>query len=199
MCSFRIINLRRAGPLPPPVTRLREFDRNLDTGRCLFNSRIIEDEEDGRGSKIKIRMICKDCREIFNTGRKCVSMAEVSNLGDFLFGRKGGVVYFGYKSIVHACDASQWLDMHSVCIKRSRRRAREPQTLFPRPARSPPTPPSTDSAALLYCELVYETGPPSLSTKLCYNGDISSSEVDSSLRKLAAILEIEYERWIKKK
>lgn len=33
------------------------------------------------------------------------------------------MVYFGYKSIVHACDASQRLDMHSVCIKRSRRRA----------------------------------------------------------------------------
>lgn len=30
VCSFRIINLRRAGPLPPPVTRLREFDRNLE-------------------------------------------------------------------------------------------------------------------------------------------------------------------------
>ena len=129
-------------------------------------------------------MICKDCGEIFNAGRKCVSMAEVSNLGDFLFGRKGGVVYFGYKSIVHACDASQWLDMHSVCIKRSRRRAREPQTLFPRPARSPPTPPSTDSAALLYCELVYETGSPSLSTKLWYNGDISFSGIGSFLRKL---------------
>ncbi|KYN18170.1 E3 ubiquitin-protein ligase mib1 [Trachymyrmex cornetzi] len=27
-------------------------------------------------------------------------------------------VYFGYKSIVHACDVSEWVGMHSVCIKR---------------------------------------------------------------------------------
>lgn len=64
------------------------------------------------------------------------------------------MVYFGYKSIVRACDASERPDMHSVCIKRWRS---EPQTQggtlpsastfhFDRPA-----------AALLYCEFVYET------------------------------------------
>lgn len=32
---------------------------------------------------------------------------------------KRQAVYFGHKSIVHACDASEWgWDMHSVCIKR---------------------------------------------------------------------------------
>lgn len=31
---------------------------------------------------------------------------------------KRRAVYFGHKSIVHACDASEWVGMHSVCIKR---------------------------------------------------------------------------------
>lgn len=37
---------------------------------------------------------------------------------EFFYLSKRRTLYFGYKSIVHVCDASKWVGMHSVCIKR---------------------------------------------------------------------------------
>jgi len=55
----------------------------------------------------------------------------------YLSGRRA--VYFAHKSIVHACDASEWVSMHSVCIKRHWLPLAPLQTLFPLP-RQPSTP-----------------------------------------------------------
>ncbi|KYN35268.1 hypothetical protein ALC56_10443, partial [Trachymyrmex septentrionalis] len=49
--------------------------------------------------------------------RRIISLINLDSLyKDVLNERR--TVYFGYKSIVHACDASEWVGMHSVCIKR---------------------------------------------------------------------------------
>lgn len=147
------------------------------------------DSKDGKSESSVISKIVERRKEgekkIFNVGWKSVCPDGRGFEWRFSIWTKRRVVYFGYKSIVHACDASEWLDMHSVCIKRSRRRAlgrESPQTLFPPPAQWWHTlfhslpPPSTDSTALLYCQFVYETA---LSLSL-QNRDISSSGVDSS-------------------
>lgn len=45
------------------------------------------------------------------------SSSSLGVMGIFYLSERRAV-YFGHKSIVHACDASEWVGMHSVCIKR---------------------------------------------------------------------------------
>lgn len=45
------------------------------------------------------------------------SSSSLGVMGVFYLSKRRAV-YFGHKSIVHACDASEWVGMHSVCIKR---------------------------------------------------------------------------------
>lgn len=53
---------------------------------------------------------------------------------------KRRAVYFGHKSIVHACDASEWVGMHSVCIKRHWPPLARPKPHFHSPATAFPSP-----------------------------------------------------------
>lgn len=62
--------------------------------------------------------------------REVFGAVEFSSHGELFYLSKRRVVYFGYKSIVHACDASKWPDMHSVCIKRSMAALARPKPYF---------------------------------------------------------------------
>lgn len=76
---------------------------------------------------------------------------------------KRRVVYFGCKSIVHACYASEWLDVHSVCIKRSRAALARPKPHFhsrgtPLPLTSAPLLPFRSLSCLVILRLLHEAG-----------------------------------------
>lgn len=95
----------------------------------------------------------------YRKGRSPSSGRVSEHRGELFYLSKRRAVYFGYKSIVHACDALEWLDMHSVCIKRSMPALGRPKLYFHR--RGTPLPLSstlfrsllpTPSSPVIYCD-----------------------------------------------
>lgn len=83
---------------------------------------------------------------IFICWTKCTEnqmqdLVVCSMLWEIFYLSKRRAVYFDHKSIVHACDASEWVGMHSVCIKRHWPPLARPKPHFhSRNNPSPPTP-----------------------------------------------------------